>query len=299
MNKKILMIALVVIVVSWGANLWYYQSKQLDEALFLKHYYAEVDTFEIYYLMNKQDPKKVQSIEFSDGTVMYPDYKNTGFPQDNPRMTFNVLSESTHYWMASAQFDTKEVTRESIDHQGEAIITMDDGEMIVADIGTIITEEPPERSGVFKQDMSSGGSDGRSTQSYTVKERIKIEDISSPFPELTDEMLIKIHHTASNGNRTTKGHLPDWYEKERDLEWEKVAGVNLPAIDYPLIVEQGDHIRQTIQHNKDALNAYWFPLKVTGTMENGKDFVERFLVYNHPSFTSDQMDELVERVGDE
>lgn len=298
MNKKILMIALIAIVVSWVANLWYYQSKQLDEVLFLEHYYAEVDTFELYYLMNKQDPKRVQAVEFSDGTVMYPKYEQAGFHQDNPRMNFNVRSESTHYWMAAVHFDAQEVTRKSVAHEGEATITMDDGETIVADIGTIFTEEPPERSGVFRQDMTSGGSDGRSTQSYTVLERIEVEEISSPFPELTDEMLIKIH-TGSNGNRTTEGHVPDWYEEEKGAEWEKVAGENLRAIDYPLIVEQGAQIRKTIQHNKDALIAYWFPLKVTGTMENGKAFAERFLVYNHPPFTPEQMNELVEREGDE
>lgn len=298
MNKKILGIALLVIVVSWVGNLWYYQSKQLDEPLFLKHYYASVDTFELYYLMNKQDPKKVQSIEFSDGTVMYPRYENSGIHQDNPRLSYNVRSESTHYWMSAVRFNAQQLTRKKVDHEGEAIITMDDGEMIVADIGRIFTEEPQQSSSIFQSNMSSGGSDGRTTQSYTVGETIEIEEISSAFPKLTDEMLIKIH-TGSNRNQTTEGHVPDWYEEERDLEWEKVSGVNLRNIDYPLVVERGEEIRQTIQHNKDALIAYWFPLKVKGTTNSGEAFAERFLVYNHPQFTTEQMDELVEREGDE
>lgn len=63
-------VILLLILGSWGGNLWYYRSMQLEEPLFLKSYVSmnaeQGRSLELVYLENKHDSKKVTGVQIDE-----------------------------------------------------------------------------------------------------------------------------------------------------------------------------------------------------------------------------------------
>ncbi|MYL48331.1 hypothetical protein GLV98_02500 [Halobacillus litoralis] len=297
MKGKTFLISLLIIAISWGGNLWFYQSKQLEEPIFLEHYYGGAGVFELYYLTNREDSSHVMSVEFSDGTTLHAKSDYYGFHSESPAYGPDVQSRSTHYLLKKAGFDEQQMRELEVDHEGEATIHFNDGKTVTADIGTVEFSKLREGNGLFRQQSSSSSSNGRSFRSYTVKEDVKIESMSSPFPEVQDDVKMKLYTPSIGTTGTPDGGGPRTYTKEMDEEWSRVAGAPLEKIDFPIEMKQGDRIRLTMQEKPDAIRAYSYEIDLTGTTKNGTPFTQPFLVSNHPQFTPEQMELLIERRG--
>lgn len=294
MKWQTLIIALILILVSWSASLWYNHSAQLEEPIFLDHYYdGSGGNFELKYLVNKQDPQQVQSIVFSDGTMVRADYPTPGpLHPGNPETGRNVLSRSTHYWLVSAIFDYPDLAREQVDHEGEATIHFTNGESARAEIGTVHVKEQGSASGILQGNGTSSQSGGRSAQSFVVEENIKIEEVSFPFPETADDFLVKFY-TASKEMTSSEQSFPSWVTEDLGREWEDAPGVSIEDLSFPLEMERDSVIKFTIQHNPESLKYYQFGLTIKGTTAGGNSFTEKVIMNN--DLTPSQIEQLVER----
>ncbi|REJ09053.1 hypothetical protein [Halobacillus trueperi] len=297
MKGKTFILALLIIAISWGGNLWFYQSKQLEEPIFLEHFYGGAGVFELYYLTNRGDPARVVSVEFSDGTTLYAESDYYGFPNDNPAYGPDVRSRSTHYLLKKTRFDEQQMRELGVDHEGEATIQFNGGKTITADIGTVESSELSKGNGIFRQQSSSGSSNGRSFRSYTVKEELEIESMSSPFPEVHDDFKMKLYTPSIDSTGTPDGGGPRTYSKELDKGWSEVAGASMKNIDFPIEMERGERIRLTMQEKTDAIRSYSFSIQMEGTTKSGEPFTQNFLVSNDPQFSPEQMELLIERRG--
>ncbi|SDP19867.1 hypothetical protein [Halobacillus aidingensis] len=297
MKGKTFIISLLIITISWGGNLWFYQSKQLEEPIFLEHYYGGAGVFELYYLTNRDESSHVMSVEFSDGTTLHAKSDYYGFHNGNPAYGPDVQSRSTHYLLKKTGFDEQQMRELEVDHEGEATIHFNDGKTMTADIGTVESSELREGNGIFRSQGTSSSSNGRSFRTYTVKEDLKIDSMSSPFPEVQDDLKMKLYAPSIDLTGTPDAGGPRSYSKELDEEWSQVAGAPLENIDFPIDMKQGDRIRLTMQEKPDSIRAYSYEIEFTGTSENGTPFTQPFLVSNHPQFTPEQMELLIERRG--
>ncbi|MYL71782.1 hypothetical protein GLW00_13020 [Halobacillus litoralis] len=299
MKGKTFIISLLIIAISWGGNLWFYHSKQLEEPIFLEHFYDGAGMFELYYLTNRDDPSHIVRVEFSDGTTLHAEADQYAFRNENPAYGPDVRSKSTHYLLKATRFDEQRMRELGVDHEGKATIHFNGGETIVADIGMVEAGELRKGNGLFTQQSSSSSSNGRSFRSYSVKEELDIESISSPFPEVDDGLKMKLYAPSIGSTGTPDGGGPRTYKKELDEDWSEVAGMPLAKIDFPIKMKSQDRIRLTMQEKKNNLRSYSYEIEVTGTTKNGVPFTQPFLVSNDPQFTPEQMELLIERRGRE
>ncbi|RDY66971.1 hypothetical protein DXT76_20175 [Halobacillus trueperi] len=297
MKGKTFIISLLIVAISWGGNLWFYQSKQLEEPIFLEHFYGGAGVFELYYLTNREESSHVMSVEFSDGTTLHAKSDYYGFHSGNPAYGPDVQSRSMHYLLKKTGFDEQQMRELEVDHEGEATIHFNDGKTMTADIGTVESSELREGNGIFRSQGTSSSSNGRSFRTYTVKEDLKIDSMSSPFPEVQDDLKMKLYAPSIDLTGTPDAGGPRSYSKELDEEWSQVAGAPLEKIDFPIEMKRGDRIRLTMQEKPDAIRAYSYEIEMTGTTENGNPFTQPFLISNHPQFTPEKMELLIERRG--
>ncbi|MGR9049775.1 hypothetical protein ACQ4XT_14220 [Halobacillus faecis] len=298
MKGKTLIISLLIIAISWGGNLWFYQSKQLEEPIFLEHFYDGTGMFELYYLTNREDPARVVSVEFSDGTTLHAEADQYAFPNENPAFGPDVRSRSTHYLLKTTRFDEQQMRELEVDHEGKATIHFNDGKTLYADIGMIEARELRKGNGLFTQQSSSSSSNGRSFRSFSVKEELEIESISSPFPEVDEDIKMKLYTPSIGSTGTPDGGGPRTYSKEMDKDWSEVAGVPLENIDFPIEMKRGERIRLTMQEKPNEIRSYSYEIVMEGTMINGdQPFTQPFLVSNDPQFSPEQMELLIERRG--
>ncbi|MBX0356095.1 hypothetical protein [Halobacillus sp. Nhm2S1] len=297
MKGKTFLISLLIVAISWGGNLWFYQSKQLEEPVFLEHFYGGIGMFELYYLTNRDDPARVMSVEFSDGTTLHAKSDYYAFQNENPAYGPDIQSRSSHYLLKSVVFDEQKMRELSVDHRGRATIHFNNGETTVADIGKVTSSEHREGNGIFRQQSSSSSSNGRSFRSYTVVEDLKIESMTSPFPEVDEDLKKKLYTPSIGTTGTPDGGGPRTHNKELNEEWSRVAGAPLEEVQFPIEMKRGDGIRLTMQEKPDAIRAYSYEIEMTGTTENGYPFTQPFYVTNDPQLTPEQMELLIERRG--
>ncbi|MBN9653216.1 hypothetical protein J0K78_02980 [Halobacillus sp. GSS1] len=297
MKGKTLIISLLIIAISWGGNLWFYHSKQLEEPIFLEHFYDGAGMFELYYLTNRDDPSHIVRVEFSDGTAVHAEADQYAFPNENPAYGPDVRGKSTHYLLKATRFDEQRMRELGVDHEGKATIHFNGGDTIVADIGKVTSSEIQDRNSIFRSQGRSSSSNGRSFQSYTVMEDLKIESISFPFPEVAEDVRMKLYAPSIDSTGTPDGGGPRTYSEELDQDWSEVAGALLENIDFPIEMKRGDSIRLTMQEEPDTIRSYSYEMTLKVTLENGKSFTQPFLVSNDPQFTSEQMELLIERRG--
>lgn len=82
MNRVKVGLCLLILVLVWGGNLAYFVRHQLDQPLFLKHYYniqniGDQVSFELFYLVNQKDEVGVSAIHIPTyGIYSYPNWEN-------------------------------------------------------------------------------------------------------------------------------------------------------------------------------------------------------------------------------
>ncbi|WLR46594.1 hypothetical protein LC065_13565 [Halobacillus litoralis] len=296
MKGKTFMISLLIIAISWGGNLWFYQSKQLKEPVFLEHFYGGVGMFELYYLTNRDDPAQVVSVEFSDGTTLHAESDYYALQNENPAYGPDVRSRSSHYLLKTTRFDEQQMREMSVDHEGQATIHFNNGKTIISDIGKVTTSELRDGNGIFRSQSSSSSSNGRSIRSFTVVEDIKIESMTSPFPDVDEDVKMKLYTSSIGSTGTPDGGGPRSYSKEMDKDWSEVAGAPLESIDFPIEMKRGERIRLTMQEKPNEIRSYSYEIVMEGKMINGEQpFMQPFYVSNDPQFSTEQMDLLIER----
>lgn len=179
MNRKMLLgaAALLLIAGSWIGNLTYYNSLQLEEPLFLKHYEAVNgaggEPIEIRYLENKSDPGRVAWIQIEELPML-------GFELvEDERFSHHRLMKAYAYWdggtgapdLSLLPITVREVT---VHYRGGVTRKVPIGEVVVTD---------PARGGMVDMISSGGSSDGSGFSSNKVTQPAVLERIDYSFSD--------------------------------------------------------------------------------------------------------------------
>ncbi len=232
LNKKHVVIWIVLLVAVWAGNIFYYQRHVLKEPLFIKNYYdirEDYGFFRLIYIDNINSERNVTSIVFPEVGSETINFTEQDYNSDNRyyRMKLiNVKLEKDDN-IIRKKYLNKLITK--------AEVHLSDGKVINADIGKIYISGNMDDSGaeLFAAESTISSNNNTEQVTYRVSKDMKILSISSRFFEIMEDVLdIKL-----NKKPLKEISFPMELEKGDTLE-----------IDYEFKFTDGD-IRQNCAYN--------------------------------------------------
>ncbi|MRH43794.1 hypothetical protein GH741_14040 [Aquibacillus halophilus] len=307
MRERFLWAGITVIIMSWFGNYLYFQSQQLDEPIFLDHYYQMYHSEAVqeipltfYYLANKQNPMEVNYIEMN-GIEAYPVSNNVGFTMfNNNQPQINYRQEFTHHYLMEVTVTIRNDMDKVVNENDEAwsFNTMDvyfsNGEHINANIGEVVIQSHHNQPLVL--DTRSGGSSNqhRSAVSMVANQPIRIQDISVPFDRLTDDVSIKVGLNEANSNKMISS---PGVNQALDLPWEELQAPTVEAIMFPFDLAKNDFMGLYMQFDSNRTSYYQFDIQISGTRDDGQPFVSGVPINDQPYLDENDLDAIIETKG--
>ena len=259
-----------LIIASWGGNLWYYQSMQLEKPLFLKHYIALDgnigDWMELTYFENKSGGKKVTGIQL----------------EQLPTLRFHIQPNQNSYSHQVIGKAYGEVRKEDF-------ASVEQVPMSIKEATVFYNEGPPEKvpigeiqiswgksDGLLQMSYSRGSSNGTGEYNVSVNESLVLERIEYSFGDRLNPVF---ELTTTGGKR---------YE---------------PITQLPLQLDVGDPLSFSYQWNiPDEMPAaavvYKVYLLLTFKNENGRTVHDR-IPFNFNHYLSEKQIKQLVRSGGE
>lgn len=306
MKERILWLSISLIILSTVLNYIYYQSKQLIKPIFLTHFY-ETENYDenqltFYYLANKQDLSNVDYVEI-DGIQFYPHTQDafSMWSDNNPIPQHE--QEFRHHYLRSVtiQFPKHSVPIKDGSSKEWTFEKMEVGfnglPPITADIGKVKFSPRKEHINFLESRMSSSSNQHRSDHSFVATEPITIEGIDMPFPELNEEIEIKVNLDQEKlkvleGLRNGK-EIPEWFNESLQSPWEHVEGLTVNEEIFPISLKQNDWIQISSYTNPELKSYHQFTLKVKGKTANGTDFTIRASISDQPYLEQNDVDKII------
>lgn len=287
MSPRIFFIILSVIILGWIAAATYAYSQQLEQPVFLDHYfedYAEENLqMQFYYITNKNDNETVNMITLGDIPAFIEDFQEgTSYVQQFGSHELRTLS------VKMDPYELSKIKEEVIIN--EITVYLAGGDSFTADIGEIIIHPEDESSNPYLSQVSSG--DGELTVSYLeVEEEITINGFEPHLPPYGMANL-KVHVP------NTEDHFNDVnYVQKIESRLKAGKGYELPNLEFPLNFKEKEGFAISIQNRGDVkyvLNSW---VMIDGEDKNGTDIRFPASLYHIPILTQEDSRTIIERKG--
>ncbi|KIL34379.1 hypothetical protein SD71_20345 [Cohnella kolymensis] len=170
----------LAMALSWGGNLWVYESQKLEKPLFLNHYYelpaSLLGHMRLYYIANSDSKREPYQFELPNGILL------------------NVAATSTFSERGRLQLREAIVTAypemlQQIKEQlafEQVSVRYNDGLVETVPIGKVIVHPDEQKEITLASHLTSGSNDGTGLSRYTVRHDVQIIKVSHSFPEVLD-----------------------------------------------------------------------------------------------------------------
>ncbi|WP_134703349.1 hypothetical protein [Ammoniphilus sp. YIM 78166] len=185
MNRTKIGLGLFVLVLLWVGNLAYFQRHQLNEPLFMKHYY-DIGTLgdqlnvELYYLVNHNEDVGIYNVRIpSLNHDLYPTWEHE-------------RSRSRYHKVKSVRFEWNEAMLNDLGAQEkitELEVQFSDGTRQLVDIGEILIRRIEGEDPYIHTQSSGGSSDNTGFSHFREKETLKPIRIKHLPPGLDSNVL--------------------------------------------------------------------------------------------------------------
>ncbi|WP_027623418.1 hypothetical protein [Clostridium lundense] len=252
LNKKHAAIGIVLLIITWVGNVFYYKKHVLKEPIFLKHYYhitKENSDFKLYYIENINSKENINNIVFPEvgeehiEFYKYSDNTNKRYYQMKS-VGINIYKDDSAKILE--KYENKVITNVKVEFSS--------GRVMNVDIGKIYLCSDNEGKDVLFTRKSSYSDSSSGYDSFIIDKNIKIKAICSKFPEITNDIL-------------------------------QVNKESLKNIKFPITLKTGDKldIKYKFKFNKDDIRKnylYRFPLNIIiGDSKESKVFYSRYVNY--------------------
>ncbi|WP_128893595.1 hypothetical protein [Longirhabdus pacifica] len=308
MKLKFIWVGFIVFLISWGGNLIYFQSQQLEEPIFLDHYYEPfVDNdwgLTFYYLSNKRDTSTASYVTI-DGEIMYPEtYPSSFFFFSNQTVPYYKEEYRHHYLKSLTISNFNDVIAHHVNEEGvwifeEITVHFDDGRSVNANIGEVrIRERRTEPSVLHARSGSSGSTHWEQTMMYA-EQPITIEEIQVPFNLLHQGVVgkVKVDNPQMDMILNQEVQAPAWLNSYDFDEWNNFNGIHITNIAYPFSLAEGERLQTFWQFRPDRYAYYQFGMKIKGTTAAGEPFADIDPIIDHPSLSQADIDHIIEVKG--
>lgn len=300
MKERYLWISTIVIAISWGINYLYFHSKQLAEPIFLTHYYEQelYDETQLtfYYLANKSDSSEVAYIRLTREELI-PRNGDIFWAQNDP----HYQQEFRHHYVKSFTINLRKEQLPMEPNTSELIfeemeVVFNNGPTLMVDIGKIRFTPVVRAEGILESRMSGGGGN-RSDQSLVALQPLSVEDITFPFPEIKNQLEVKVNVDQENLailNKLIEGKdLPNWYHDTITEDWKDVKGLYLNEDIFPLRLNKHEWIQVMMYANAHRKTAFDFSLKLKGKTADGQSFTSTAHIMDPPHLSQKDVDEII------
>ncbi|MGP4081252.1 hypothetical protein ACTWQL_15195 [Pseudalkalibacillus sp. R45] len=299
MRERYFWIAIILAVIIWTGNYTYLQSKQLDEPIFIKHYY-EVSVedrmpLEFYYLTNKGDHGTVNSISIN-GIHLYTSHDGFMFNQEGPLNK----EEYIHHHLRSFKVDMYEEqlpVKKGSGNQwtfSEIIPSFSARADLnhAVDIGQVKISGEPNREQPFKFQMSGSSSEHRSNFELSAQEGLLIEKVEIPLQEDYPGLLEVKINAPQIEPAPVKKDLDDNYG-DLNRPWNNVIGTALPDIEFPIKIAKGDLVSFYAQINDDNTMYLRFNIWIKGKSLDGEAFELSLPIWDEPYLNQADINDII------
>ncbi|MBS4209565.1 hypothetical protein [Bacillus sp. FJAT-50079] len=271
MNKTILSVGIVVVITSLLGNYLFFAKNQLDEPIFLQHYYErpfmEEMTIDLHYIKNRYSDREMDiawvTIPGLD-VMLIPEYEYT-------------IQAYTHYEYKVVRLSFPDEIETKIDDRlefDELTVFFTDGETkTLRDNKLILYKQEDEAP--FEWMGGGGSSDNDGFQRIKAEENITLIGLQTPYKE---ELPSTISLTLNDEQLNLK-------DPEQDF--------------FPISFAKGDDLSLTYRFSFDdndmnRLNVYNLDINFLGKNENGEHFVKTAVpIFYQPYISEKEMRDLV------
>jgi len=308
-KERVLWGGLAIVILSWIGNYVYFQSQQLDQPIFLKHYYEtsirdeETIGLTFYYLTNKLNASEVSYVTV-DGVEAYPlqetDFQmwptTTSVPQYEQEFSHHYL-KSVRLQFQSSFLPIKKGS-DDIWSFDKLDVTFTDGQTMSADIGkvNVFAKEPDYE--LFDEQVSSSSNQHWSQKSMVTTQPLIIEEIAVPFAEeIGKDIYVKVnlnHDTMEKLDYAQQEEiLPEWFDELINTDTYKLEGIPITEPIYPLSLNEGDRLQLSMRFNPNRKSVFEFGMTISGTAVNNEPFLHKAFIIEHPSLSQQSVNEII------
>lgn len=262
MNRTKIVVGLILLVLLWAGNIYFFERNQLNEPLFLKHYYDLTLTgdhlqFDLYYLVNRQDDAKTATLRMEDNSFFFQtteDVKYRGQYWTLKHITVH-LSKDQIRQTASDRIIIQNI-RVQFPRQQEKKIQ----------IGEIHVRLGDSNSNILFPRMTGTASDGKMSKSlaaFDLKQPSKVIGFQIPeMGQIKNQVKLKVNQT----------------------EWTN----------QPLPVSAANDIQVEYLLPKQSINMYSLDAQVLFEKADGRKEIGKFRISSDPPYTEQQLSAIVQ-----
>lgn len=242
-KRNYVLMGLVLLLIVWTGNIFYYQKHVLKEPLFIKHYYdvkQGMENFRLFYIDSINQREEIAYVTFPELGQEYTRTEIFKSNSDNRYYNLNIINVIRNVYSDNGipeGMKNKVLTK--------ARVYFTNGNTLDVDIGRIYLYSDGIDKYTFDSVSGMGSSDNTGNAIFSSPEDLKIYGVSSKFPELMDELILI-----------------------------SINGVPLREVKFPINVKKGDTI--TVEYkfrfdseNINRNNAYEFPVYILTENEAG------------------------------
>ncbi|MBB6454741.1 hypothetical protein HNQ94_003230 [Salirhabdus euzebyi] len=309
MKERVFWFGIILAIMSWIGNVLYLETKEIDEPIFMNHYYEtymqqDNHYLEFFYLTNKSEPLEVSHVQI-DGidAYVYPDQRFTTW--NDQEVTFK--QEFRYYYLKSVLIDLPDdllpIDKES--NQSWSFQNMgvyfSNGEQINAPIGEVVVHSSfPNDVRVMENRAGGSSSQHRAYNTAVMTEPVTIESITVPFSDaIGEDIAMKMDLDQEKLKELEKlqqdGSLPDWFKEDMDKEFDALPGVLVEERIFPISLDQGEWTKLNIQFNPTRDTYFQFDINLNGRTENGESFSFPVPIIDSPDLTEQQVKDFIKQ----
>lgn len=264
LNKKLIVIGMVLLIVLWTGNIIYYEKHAIKEPLFIKHYYdvnISGDIFKLYYVQNINSKDKIINIvlpEIGQQYINFAEYDmgNTNGPYYKLKVLMININNGSNNKIPD-EYKNKFITK--------AQITFSNGKTMNVNLGKIYLYSDKNNSGDLVQRGVTETTDSNGSTILYANKDINITGINSRF-----------------------------YDGLKDVLKINIGGVPLSKITFPIKMKAGETIDVSYAfnfNNKNDIrlnNAYNLTFNILMEDSQGKKGSSHCLIDFYP-YSSDNI----------
>ncbi len=324
MNIKKIIIGVSFICLLWIANLLYFQFQQLDEPMFLEHYY-ELSAYDdidipIYYLVNNNEDIEISFIQIpqlGDIDIYVENYKQNKYKYHTLKTSFIKL-KGEEYKNAIAKEGFK-IT--------DLIVSFSNGDTKIVNIGQIfIYKNKPCLKGdnPFKFVSCGSSNNNKGYRTLSLRTPVTVADFEYILDKKLDGFL-RVYIDANNDDlskvikqskelenmeveqksRSNEIVVEKNIKEEMDLQREvinmmfNVDGVEVNNIDFPLKLDKNDYLKinyEFMSEDDDDIryyNYYKVYARIMAEKDNGDKVIRDCKMHYTPHFSDSDIKRLV------
>ena len=288
---------IILILISWAANIAFYESKQLAAPIVLPSYIdkpaEDYQSFSMLYLTNKRENIEATTLHIN-GVELYSDTDVTFFNDFSEGQVFE--QEFINYYLKRVTFTLRDVHIEQLKQEGfdleKIYLTFSNGQQVPANIQHFELKEIGETVSVFDSGHGYSNSEEVRGDFSLVTQALSLNKLILP-DEL--ENMIKVKIMVLNDERS----LSKVVDSVLSLPWEDVDAPLSSQLDWPLQLEKDDKVGVIIDYTEAKKNAWNIQSEITltGMTDDGQKVKHSILLESEPSLTQKQVNELVDKEG--